>query len=132
MNRTEGAPRPRLLYASLLLLTITAGLASRRWPDLQPDWVARYGGDILWATMVFWLLALGYVRARTLVLGVATLGIAWTVEVSQLIHLPWLDTLRASRAGGLILGQGFLWSDLWCYVVGAGIAIAVDHACRPD
>jgi hypothetical protein len=126
----NASPRSRTLYAGLLLVTIAAGLASRRFPDLQPEWMSRYAGDTLWAAMMFWLLALVAVRARTVVLGATALGTAWTVEASQLIHRPWLDALRASRAGALVLGQGFLWSDLLCYAVGVGIAVVVDVAWR--
>lgn len=98
---------------------------------MQPDWMARYAGDALWATMVFWWLALLAPRARTWALGAAAFGIAVTVEISQLVHAPWLDALRATRVGALVLGQGFLWSDLACYAVGAGLAALLDHALRP-
>jgi hypothetical protein len=118
--------RPRALYVGLLLMTIAAGLASRRFPDLQPGWMASYAGDALWAAMVFWLLALVARRAPTMVIGAAALGIAWGVEGSQLIHVPWLDSLRSSRLGALVLGQGFLWSDLVCHAVGVGVAGVID------
>jgi len=45
------------------------------------------------------------------------LAIAYLVEISQLYHAPWIDGLRHSTPGGLILGFGFLWSDLVCYTV---------------
>ena len=40
------------------------------------------------------------------------------VELSQLYHAPWIDSIRQTTLGGLILGFGFLWSDLACYAVG--------------
>ena len=48
--------RSYLVTGGLLLATIAAGLASRRFPALQPSFVARYAGDALWAAMVFWAL----------------------------------------------------------------------------
>ena len=77
--------------------------------------------------MGFWLFALAAPRARTVVLGLATVAVAFTIEASQVLHLPWLDALRATQAGALVLGQGFLWSDLLCYGVGAGLAVFVDR-----
>jgi hypothetical protein len=122
--------RPRLVTGTLLLATVAAGLASRRYPAWQPALVARYAGDTLWAAMVFWTLAFIRPRGRTLVLGAAAVGIAFADEFSQLYRAPWIDALRASRLGALALGQGFLWSDLVCYAAGVALAVAVDVGIR--
>jgi hypothetical protein len=50
-----------------------------------------------------------------------SLVIALLVELSQLYHAPWIDSIRQTTLGGLALGLGFLWTDLICY--SAGIAI---------
>lgn len=119
--------RRRIRTTGLLALTIALGLASRRFPMWQPVWVATYAGDVLWATMVYWWLALIAPGARTVVLAGCSLAIAWGVEFSQLLHAPWFDSLRATTPGALVLGQGFLWSDLVCYTVGVMLAVAVDR-----
>ena len=109
------------------------GLLSRRHPAALPPVVATYAGDVLWAAMVFGLLALVRPRARTRELAAAALAIATLVEVSQLWRAPWLDALRATRVGALALGHGFLWSDLACYAVGVAVAALLDgrrHAPR--
>jgi hypothetical protein len=93
-----------------------------------PGFIAAYAGDTLWATMVFWLLALVFRRAPTRSLAVAALSIAVAVEISQLYHAPWIDAVRANAFGALVLGYGFLWSDLACYAAGAVLAAAVDVA----
>jgi hypothetical protein len=126
-------PRPPVRTLLLLIATIALGLASRRFPEWQPAFVARYAGDALWAAMVFWLLALVRPRAAARRLGFAALGIAFAVEASQLYHAPWLDAIRDTRLGALALGQGFLWSDLVCYAVGVAVAVAIDVvALRAD
>lgn len=122
--RIRDRPLPR--STALAALTIAAGLASRRYPELLPEFVARYAGDTLWAAMVFWLLAMLWPRARTRGLAIGALGIAVGVELSQLYHSPWIDTIRETRLGALALGSGFLWSDLACYAVGVGVAAGVD------
>jgi hypothetical protein len=43
------------------------------------------------------------------------------VEISQLYHAPWIDSIRQTTPGGLVLGFGFLWTDLVCYSVGIAI-----------
>ena len=132
MTTATGAspPRSRLVTGALLLATIAAGLASRRYPAWQPAYIARYAGDTLWAAMVFWGLALVRPGSRTLVLGAAAAGIAFADEFSQLYRAPWIDALRASRPGALALGQGFLWSDLACYTTGVALAAAIDAGIR--
>jgi len=120
--------RSRFVVISLLLATVAAGLASRRYPDWQPDFVARYAGDTLWAAMVFWGLALLRPHGRTPVLGGWALAIAFADEFTQLYRAPWIDAVRATRLGALALGQGFLWSDLWCYAAGVTLAAGIDWA----
>jgi hypothetical protein len=101
-------------------------LASRRYPAVFPAWIARYAGDTLWAALVFWLLALIWRRASTMRIGAGAIIIALAVEVSQLYHAPWVDAIRDTRLGSLILGSDFLWSDLLCYSIGIGSAAAAD------
>ena len=124
------------LYVALTCATIGAGLASRRYPAVFPAWIARYAGDTLWEALVFWLLALIWRRASTLHIGAGAFTIALAVEVSQLYHAPWIDAIRDTRLGRLTLGSDFLWSDLLCYAIGIGCAVAADaflaaHFVRP-
>ena len=57
--------------------------------------------------------------------GVA-LSFSYLIEVSQLYHAPWIDSIRATTLGGLVLGFGFLWSDIACYTVGVTLGFWVD------
>ena len=60
----------------------------------------------------------------------AALLIAFAVECSQLWHPEWLDALRADRVVGLLLGRGFLWSDLLAYVVGVLCIAGIERGLR--
>ena len=116
------------MYATLVLLTIALGLASRHFAAALPTVLSAYAGDALWAATVFWLGATIMTGARTRHLATGAFAIATVVELSQLIHIPWLDAVRATRLGALGLGQGFLWSDLVCYAVGVGAAAVLDRS----
>ncbi len=120
------APRSIALYATLASITIACGLGSRRYPEHLPAFVATYAGDTLWAALMFWLVCLLRRRASTLSVAIVAVSISFVVEVSQLYHAPWIDAIRHHRLGALVLGEGFLWSDLACYVVGVSIAAIVD------
>ncbi len=121
-------PRSILLTVGLAVLTIAAGLASRRYSDVLPVFLAQYAGDALWAAVVFWLLAMFWRRAGAARLALAALAVAVAVEASQLFHPVWLDSLRATTIGAWLLGHGFLWSDLACYVGGVALAVGLDVA----
>ena len=114
----------------LLVGTVALGLASRRYPSVLPTFVALYAGDVLWASMVFWVLTLLRPNGEGRHLAAIAFAIAVVVEGSQRYHAPWLDALRASPFGALALGQGFLWSDIACYATGAGLAALVDVMVR--
>ena len=121
------APRSRLACGIALALVIAAGLGSRVFGHSLPAIVATYGGDTLYATMVFVGLALLAPRWSTGRLALAALACSCAIEMSQLYHAPWIDAIRATRPGALVLGYGFLWSDLACYVAGVALGAAADR-----
>jgi Protein of unknown function (DUF2809) len=77
--------------------------------------------------MVFVIVAFIAPRWSCLRVGGAALAVSYAVEVSQLYHAPWIDAVRHTRLGGLVLGYGFLWSDLVCYTVGVTLGVAIDY-----
>ena len=118
--------RVRRITAALLAATLVSGFASRRFSHVLPDAIAEYGGDTLWAAAVFFVLRLVRPTARRNVIAAAALAIAVVVELSQLAHPPWLDALRHFPGARLILGYGFLASDIVCYAAGVALAWVLD------
>ena len=118
--------RSRAVYAALTAATIVLGLASRRFGPVLPDEVRLYAGDALWAAVVYFAAAVIWPHARTIQLAIGALVFSFVIELSQLYHAPWIDGVRRTRAGALVLGFGFLWSDLVCYMAGIGAAALAD------
>lgn len=116
----------RLVYLTLLMITVALGLLSRRFPDETPSWIHLYAGDTLWSLMVYWILRLSFPENKTPTSALAALLFSFAIELSQICHTPWLDAIRATRLGGLVLGFGFLWSDLICYTTGVAVGILSD------
>jgi hypothetical protein len=102
-------------------LTIVAGLASRAVP--LPWWLAKNAGDALYATMIYFAVGFALPRASTVRVAIAALAWCFAVEGLQAVHVGWLDRVRATLPGRLVLGQGFHAFDLVCYVVGVALAI---------
>ena len=120
---TVAAARRR--YAVAALLTIAAGLASRR-SDAVPAWV----GDLLWATMVFFLLSALRPAITWRLRAAVTLAVSYLVEISQLYQADWINDLRRNTVVHLVLGSGFSWSDIAAYTAGTAVAVAVDRRLR--
>ena len=125
---TVSPPRGRRIrYGVLLLVTIALGLASRRHPDAFPAFVSAFAGDTLWASAVYFCLSLLAPGAHSMRRGLLALAVSVAVERSQLLHHPGRDAFRRTTPGGLLLGFGFLWSDLACYAVGVCLALLADE-----
>lgn len=119
--------RNRILYFSLVVITIATGLASRHFGSNTQSWVKLYLGDAIWALMVFWLLGFVFRRKSSLWIAFAALIFSFAIEISQFYHAPWIDFLRSTSIGGLVLGFGFLWSDLLCYSAGIGFGFLMER-----
>jgi hypothetical protein len=114
----------------MAVATISAGLATRRYPHWFPAFIAEYAGDVLWAMLVYWVIAFIWRTRPAMHVAAAALAFSFAVELSQLYHAPWIDAIRAHRIGALVLGSGFLWSDLACYCAGIATAAGVDVLMR--
>jgi Protein of unknown function (DUF2809) len=124
------APRQMaLIRAGLALVVIACGL-SLRWygfPLGLPAFIVKYGGSLLWATMVFLLVGVLLPRQSRLRLAAIAVAIATVVEFSRLVHTPWLDAFRLSTAGALLLGRIFSLWNLIAYAVGILLGVWLDR-----
>ncbi|EGW38049.1 hypothetical protein DOT_3993 [Desulfosporosinus sp. OT] len=77
--------------------------------------------------MIFFLLGLLFRAGDTRWVAVGALLFSFSIEISQLYHSQWIDSLRMTRIGGLVLGYGFLWSDLVSYTVGIGSGVLIER-----
>ena len=119
--------RNRIIYALLMLMVIGLGLGSRYYASYLPDFIASYAGDTLWALQVFLTIGFLFPAYSTIKITRMALIFALLIEVSQLYHAPWIDTIRHYRLAGLVLGYGFLWSDLLCYAVGVMLGFVAER-----
>jgi Protein of unknown function (DUF2809) len=110
----------------LIALVCLLGIGSRRYAHLLPGFIADYAGDTLWALVAFLGIGLILTRASTWTVACLAMAFSVAVELSQLYHAPWIDSIRHTTLGGLILGFGFLWSDLACYGVGVAIGVVLE------
>jgi Protein of unknown function (DUF2809) len=124
----SASKRPLPLDYLLLSVPCTGmGLATRLF--CRPGtWIYDDLGDALWAVMVF-LVCSNCISAWSLHRRAA---VAWfvciLVELSQAVHVPWLDAVRRTRVGALLLGHEFSWHDVVLYTIGIGVALVASIA----
>ncbi len=132
--RSNSHPSPssrnRVLYAGLTLAVIATGLLWRSGLIPLPPVVAKYGGDALWALMLFFGFGFLIPRASTTALSLLTLTFSWGIEFSQLYHAPWIDAVRATLPGRLVLGSIFNWPDLPSYALGVALGAWAEWRLR--
>src|SRR5271157_384064 len=112
--------RNPLIQIILIALACLLGIGSRRYAHALPGFIAAYAGDTFWAFAAFLGIGLVLPRASTRTVAMLAMAFSVAIELSQLYHAPWIDSIRHTTLGGLILGFGFLWSDLVCYALGGG------------
>jgi len=78
-------------------------------------------GDALWAMMVYCCVRILLIRSNLTVVAFIALFLSFSVEFSQMLTFDWLVRFRSTFLGHMLLGQGFLWSDLLAYTIGISI-----------
>ena len=115
---TKKMRRNRFFCFFSIAFTIIIGLTSRRYAHYLPEFLNLGLGDALWAVMMYWIISFIFPTQSILKTALLCLGICFLVEFSQLLKTDWLIGIRNNRFGKLVLGQGFLWSDLIAYTIG--------------
>jgi len=108
-------PIRRKILVSLIgiIVLIPLGLYSR-----HLKWIPEETGDALWAMMVFCLWRIIMVKQSLRLVAIISLTHSFLVEFSQLLRWSWLVSFRSTFIGHMMLGQGFLWTDLLAYLIG--------------
>ncbi|MFP9100543.1 DUF2809 domain-containing protein [Flavobacterium sp. RHBU_24] len=120
----------RQTYAVLIIFIVPIGLYLRYRDDWFPDIVNLYLGDVLYATLFFFLFSIAFPGHTSLRRAGYALAACYVIELLQLYRAPWMLALRDTKPGGLILGHQFLWSDLLAYFIGVALGYGTDIIWR--
>ena len=114
--------RKRIIYIGLMVIVMILGIASRRYGIYLPNIISKYAGDTLWALMVYLGFGFLFNKAKIRNVALASMTFSYLIEISQLYQGEWINSIRDTTIGALILGHGFLISDLVCTI---GIVIGI-------
>jgi len=130
--RSKETMKPRSLKSSLalFLVTVMAGLAVRMAPLGLPAVVVKYGGSMMWAVMIYWVVSTALARWRLPVVVTIAGAIATAVEFFKLYHSPGMDAFRLTLPGIILLGRIFSVRDIVAYWVAISVAACVDAGIR--
>jgi hypothetical protein len=119
--------RLRITYGCLIVIIIIAGLLSRDF-----SFIPLFLGDILWALMIYFIVRFLFVDNSVKFIVIVSLLFCYVIEFSQLYKAPWINDLRHTLFGRLVLGEGFLWSDLLCYTAGVALGMLIERYVNKD
>ncbi len=132
MNNDENVQPIKVQVISVLIMIITTlilGLFSRSHYVESDTLFSIYGGDILWAAMTYWGICLLSIKKETKFALICAILFCYVIEFSQFYKGEWILYLRSTTLGALILGHGFLISDLYCYTIGIFLSFMMDSKC---
>jgi Protein of unknown function (DUF2809) len=126
ISKNESHNQLRRTYFFAVLFTILLGLASRKFSNLLFSFLAENGGDVLWAMMVYFGFRFLFLKKTIVTAIFLSLLFSFGIEFSQLYQEDWINQIRGTILGALILGKGFLTVDLVRYTTGIIIASSLD------
>ncbi len=111
----------RLYYFLALFITLILGILSRKITGIP-----LFIGDMLYAVLIYFGFRFLIIKSEKSTSLLFSLLFCFGIEFLQLVQIDWLITIRKTTLGHYILGQGFLWLDLLCYIIGTLLAFLID------
>lgn len=119
-----------MLSVLLIVATIAAGLTIRLAPLGLPNALVKYGGSLLWALMIYWIVSSVWPLRSFGRSALVSSVLAFCVELFKLYHTPLVDAFRLTLPGKLLLGRVFSLWDLIAYAVAIISGVLADHMIR--
>ena len=120
----------RIKYFIVTIIIMFMGLLSRKFMFIFPKNIAPFVGDMLWAMMVYFGFRFLFPKINIIKSLVIAFLFSFSIEISQLYQADWINNIRNTTIGGLILGHGFLFEDLISYSIGIILGCVVDKLSK--
>ncbi len=108
------------LFISLCMI-VPMGLLTKFYDGRGHQWLNDTFGGIPYE--IFWILlvALLWPRQKSLTIALGVFVATCLLEALQLWQPVWLQAIRATLPGRLVLGNTFAWGDFPYYAIGCGV-----------
>ena len=108
-------------YFILILLILILGILSRKISGIP-----LFIGDVLYAVLIYFGFRFILIDFKKATSHLLSLLFCFGIEILQLVQIDWLIAIRKTTLGHYVLGVGFLWLDLLCYIIGTLLAFLID------
>ena len=113
--------KSRIFYFTTAVLVVFLGITSRKITEIP-----LFIGDVLYAVLIYFGFRFLLITSKKSTSLLLSLLFCFGIEILQLVQIDWLIAIRKTTLGHYILGEGFLWSDLLCYIIGTLLAFLID------
>jgi hypothetical protein len=113
-----------------MAVTMIAGLVIRFAHFGLPPVIVKYGGSMLWALMIYWIVSALLPSVRLSAVALLAAGITTAVEFFKLYHAPAFNAFRLTLPGILLLGRFFSAWDILAYWIAIVVGVVVDRRIR--
>ncbi|MBD3391606.1 MAG: DUF2809 domain-containing protein [Chitinivibrionales bacterium] len=101
-----------------LAVLVPVGFASKFYTGWGAPWVNNSLGGVLY--VIFWCLAIFvlFPQERPSAIAAAVFTATSLLEILQLWHPSFLESIRSTFVGATLIGTTFVWSDFFYYAIG--------------
>lgn len=111
----------RTYYFIVVLIVVFTGIMSRK-----TNLIPLSTGDFLYALMIYVIMRIIFINKKAYQIAFLSLIICYGIEFLQLYQADWMLQLRKTVFGRYVLGQGFLWMDIFAYTFGILVAFFLE------
>ncbi|WP_371025153.1 DUF2809 domain-containing protein [Paraclostridium ghonii] len=122
--------KKRLIYLIITAVVMIMGLLSRKYMYIFPKSIAPFVGDMMWAMMVYFGFRFLNPKLKIIKTLILSIIFSFSIEISQLYQADWINNIRSTTIGGLILGHGFLFEDLISYSIGIILGAIINKLAK--
>lgn len=108
----------RVLTVISIIVLIPLGLATKLYSGAGALWVHDSLGGVMYEICLCLIVFLLLPSANVVGIATAVFFATGVLEVFQLWHPPFLENVRATFIGCIVLGTSFAWSDFVYYAAG--------------
>jgi hypothetical protein len=118
--------RSEIVYFAMVGLAAWLALYARQYALAHPTSSVDFVADTLWALVVFAAMGLLFPMISTSNAASWAFLIPALFGFGQLYHAPWLEAMRGTSYGLVVLGTQFAIPDFACYAGGALLGMTVE------
>jgi hypothetical protein len=110
---------PRFLAFLSLVIIVPIGISTKFYHGIGVQWVRDYLGDVLYEMAWCWFLFIFFPTKKAVWrIPLSVFVVTCCLEFLQLWHPAWLQAIRATFAGRMLLGTTFVTADFFYYAIG--------------